>query len=67
MEMDFIKDMIVAARNLGIGLRENGDHFEWLDMATRVIVTGPGDPERSKALFLACEKLRDYLSINGSG
>lgn len=63
-EIDFIRDTISAAHNLGIWLRQEGDHFDWMDMATNVIIQGPPDPGKSTALFKACESLIDYLNLN---
>lgn len=66
MDIAYCHEIMSAARRLGISIRESGSHFEWLDMATNVLISGPEDNDRQVALFKACQSLANYLSVQKS-
>lgn len=65
-QLFLVANIISAAHHLGIGLRETSAEgqysFEWRDQFSNVTISGPTDPDRKKALELACTKLADSLS-----
>lgn len=51
----------LAAKRLGIGIRDIGGAFEWVDMAARVFIKCEPNPDRKQALVNACRDLNDYF------
>lgn len=64
----YIFDICLAARRMGIYLRETEDsgqyRFDWFDPVSDYVVNGEIANDRINAFELACNKLVDYLKFN---
>lgn len=64
----YIADVCLAARRMGIYLREvqdNGQYrFDWYDAATDATIIGEIANDRINAFELACNRLTTYLKYN---
>lgn len=59
--------ILSAAHHLGIGIQESSKDgkfaFDFRDGLSGLVVYGPSDSVRKKALELACDKLADFLAM----
>ena len=53
--------VMAAARKLGIGIRKDGNGFQWADNVARKLVNGRTHDDPEMALFFACEDLTSHL------